>query len=124
MQKRIAAAFLLLLSVTLVACSEYSSGAVGFYTGETLTPEAVESIWGAISERESQESEKYTPTTDESGETVLYWTSSGKVWHMSAECSSLKRSTNINFGNMEEAEAAGKQRACSVCVKGAETNEK
>lgn len=124
MQKRIAAAFLLLLSVTLVACSEYSSGAAGFYTGETLTPEAVESIWVAISERESQESEKYTPTTDESGETVLYWTSSGKVWHISDECSSLKRSTNINFGNMEEAEAAGKQRACSVCAKGAETNEK
>lgn len=125
MQKKIAAVMLagLILSAVLISCSTYSSGDSGFYTGDTLTPEAVESIWLAISEREAAESEKYPPTTDESGAAVLFWTSNGKVWHASAECSSLKRSTNINSGTIEEAEAAGKQRACSVCAKGAETNE-
>ncbi len=121
MQKTIVSVFILLLLFTmLAACSSYSSGTAGFYTGDTLTPEVVESIWIAISEREAEESEKYTPVTDDSGEAVLFWTSSGKVWHISGECSSLKRSTNINSGNIDEAEAAGKQRACSVCAKGAE----
>lgn len=125
MQRKMTAVVLvcLVLSLALTSCSTYSSGDTGFYTGDTLTPEAVESIWLAISEREAVESEKYPPTTDESGAAVLFWTSTGKVWHASAECSSLKRSTNINSGTIEEAEAAGKQRACSVCAKGAETNE-
>lgn len=111
------------MALLLASCSSYSSGKPDFYAGETLTPEGVEWILAAISEKEAAVTEKYSPTTDEAGDTVLFWSGSGKVWHISRECPSLKRSTNIKSGNKAAAEAEGKERVCSVCGKGAKNNE-
>ena len=112
--------FVLCFLVLAVMCSRssYSRRVSGFDAGEPLTPEGVESIIAAISEREAAVTEKYTASTDESGEALVFWTDSGKVWHISPECSSLRKSTNIKSGNISDAEAAGKERVCSVCGKG------
>ena len=118
-------AALLALGILLsgTACSSYSAESPGFYTGEVLTPEGLESILAAVSEKEAEVTDRYTPLTDENGAEVLFWTGSGKVWHISRECPSLKRSTNIKSGNKAAAEAEGKERVCSVCGKGAKNNE-
>lgn len=84
-----------LILAVMCSCSSYSRRVSGFDAGETLTPEGVESIIAAISEREAAVTEKYTASTDESGEALVFWTDSGKVWHISPECSSLRKSTNI-----------------------------
>lgn len=106
------------LALALGSCSSYSRTVSDFDAGETLTPEGVESILAAISEKEAAVTEKYPAVTDDNGEAVVFWTESGSVWHRSRECSSLKRSTNIKSGNKSDAEAAGKKRACSVCGRG------
>ena len=103
----------------LTACSPYSAGRPDFDAGETLTPEDVESIIAAVSEKEAETTVKYAPVTDESGGTVVFWTESGKVWHVSSECPSLKKSINIKSGDLTAAETAGKKKSCSVCGKGA-----
>ncbi len=54
------------------------------------------------------------PTTETEAATV-YWTKSGEVWHVSANCSSLSRSKNIHSGDIPAAEASGKTRACKRC---------
>ena len=46
---------------------------------------------------------------------VVYWTSGGEVRHSTKDCPSLKRSTNIRSGSIEQARAAGKNRACRNC---------
>ena len=91
----------------------------GSTTKDNLTPEDMESIIAAVSEKEAETTVKYAPVTDESGGTVVFWTESGKVWHVSRECPSLKKSTNIKSGNLTDAETAGKKKSCSVCGKGA-----
>lgn len=58
----------------LTACSPYSAGRPDFDAGETLTPEDVESIIAAVSEKEAETTVKYAPVTDESGGTVVFWT--------------------------------------------------
>lgn len=117
-------AALLALGILLsgTACSSYSAEGPGFYTGEVLTPEGLESILAAVSEKEAEVTDKYTPLTDENGAEVLFWTGSGKVWHISRECPAIKRSVNILTGNITAATEAGKERACSVCGKGGQSD--
>lgn len=109
----------LIPTLVMCACSPYSSGKPDFDAGETLTPADVESILAAISEQEAAVTERYTAATDAEGKTIVYWTPSGKVWHISPECQTLTRSSNISSGNTEDAELAGKTGECSVCGKGA-----
>ena len=45
---------------------------------------------------------------------LVYWTSSGKVYHKDKNCSSLSRSTNILEGTLED---CPRTEACSVCAK-------
>lgn len=115
-------AALILPAVFMAACSPYSAKAPDLYAGDTLTPEGLESIIAAVSEKEAETTEKYIPATDESGAELLFWTESGKVWHISRECSALKRSSNILSGNRSAAAEAGKERACSVCGKGGQSD--
>ena len=46
---------------------------------------------------------------------TVYYTESGTVWHKSADCSALKKSKNVIVGTQDEANAAGKERACKKC---------
>lgn len=43
---------------------------------------------------------------------TVYWVKDGKVYHLSKDCASLKRSTNIQSGNISQ---SGKSQACKVC---------
>ena len=47
---------------------------------------------------------------------IVYWTKSGKVWHLSENCRYIKNSEQIS-GTVEEAIEAGKERVCSSCGK-------
>lgn len=49
---------------------------------------------------------------EERNEVTVYWVPSGKVYHYSENCSTLKRSKTIYSGTISE---SGKSRACKVC---------
>lgn len=48
---------------------------------------------------------------------TYYWTPGGKSYHMSENCTTLKRSKTILSGTLDEAKGAGKNDPCNVCVK-------
>jgi len=104
-------AALLLSAVLLIAgCTSYNGD--GFYAGETVTPEQLESIAQMIRDEQTA---KYPDITGENGETLYCWIAGGTVYHRSTACYSLSKSTGIVTGTLEEALAAGKERLCSVC---------
>lgn len=43
---------------------------------------------------------------------IVYWTPGGKVYHLTLDCPTLKRSKNIHSGSVS---ASGKSRCCKVC---------
>lgn len=43
---------------------------------------------------------------------TVYWTKSGKVWHLSRGCPSLANSDDVSSGSIAE---SGKERACKRC---------
>lgn len=43
---------------------------------------------------------------------TVYWVSGGEVYHSTPNCSTLKRSSNIQSGTIAQ---SGKSRACKVC---------
>ncbi len=48
-------------------------------------------------------------------EGTVYYTESGMVWHTDIDCSSLSRAKSIVSGSIDEAIAAGMERACKRC---------
>lgn len=46
---------------------------------------------------------------------TVYWTPNGEKYHSTADCVSLKRSTTINNGTMEEAINSGHGEPCKLC---------
>lgn len=46
---------------------------------------------------------------------TVYWVDSGDVYHSTRNCVSLKRSTNIRSGSVNDANKAGKQTKCKLC---------
>lgn len=58
-----------------------------------------------------QEQNRLNQPSSEYGRTV-YWVSGGSVYHLSPNCPTLKRSTNIHSGSIS---ASGKSRCCKVC---------
>lgn len=56
------------------------------------------------------------PQADEAQD-VVYWTEGGSVYHITDQCSTLRRSKNILHGTVDEALAAKKERPCKTCAK-------
>lgn len=53
----------------------------------------------------------------EYGDTTVYWTPFGKVYHTDLDCHALNRSDNLTEGTVEQAIAANRTRLCSYCEK-------
>ena len=49
-------------------------------------------------------------------EDTYYWAQKGGVWHSVANCGYLTRTSQIQSGTIEQAQRAGKTRACSSCA--------
>ena len=65
---------------------------------------------------EIMQTEEITSATFADAEvTVVYWTENGTVYHLRKDCSSLRRSTHILQGSIEEAIVAKKERVCKSC---------
>ena len=48
--------------------------------------------------------------------TIVYWTDSGSVWHISRDCYHIKNK-EVASGTVSEAEAAGHKSGCKTCNK-------
>ena len=123
-------AFVLMLLVPLILGGCANDLAELKISGDTYvyTPSAfadLEKQAAAVSEETPEVHEAVlTPETStapenaistEQNENTVYWVESGKVWHTTENCKSLSRSKNIKSGTPDDAVAAGKERACSVC---------
>ncbi len=47
----------------------------------------------------------------------VYWAPYGKVYHTHDDCSAIRASTELTYGTVEQAIAAGRTRLCSFCAK-------
>ena len=106
-----------LVVVSLASCSDSRDG---FYTGEILGSEALESILASVgtdTPTTKQQEDTKSPETAPPEDGVYYWTEKGSVWHTLRDCSYLSESQNVFEGSMDNAVVAGKERPCSRCVK-------
>ena len=113
--------------LNFAGCADYFYPEREPYAGEVITPEQIYEISESIAESKAiAESEKnatnteavtetFVPDTDNNGNVIVYWTENGSVWHINSKCSSLSRSSKIEFGGEEEALTAGKERLCKKC---------
>ena len=46
---------------------------------------------------------------------IVYWTENGSVYHKDADCRYIRNSKHVLYGTEEDAQEAGKARACSSC---------
>jgi hypothetical protein len=46
----------------------------------------------------------------------IYWTKSGKTYHLCRTCTALARSKDVREGSLPDALAAGKKSACNYCA--------
>ena len=124
-----AIAFLLLMSLTSCSIVDTNNRFVGGnLLDDDMMSEIREEIFGSdLNNGENSETEEANTGDNEASESeekedmgdtsTVYWTKSGKVWHISKDCGSLKRATEIISGSVEEAKNEGKERACSRCDK-------
>ena len=126
----ICAVIALLLLITACACTAEPSE-VG---GVQVTPEMLESVSRSLAEQEENDDapetvhtaeivpfgQKETSESQEDTEKIsltdiVYWTESGSVYHIDSQCGSLKNSTKVIQGTVEEALLSKKERACKTC---------
>ena len=124
--------YILIISFGLcifTGCAEYLYPERKPYAGEQITPQQIAEISESMAESKAiAESEKaalktesdteppFVPDTDSLGNTVVYWTDNGSVWHINSKCPSLSRSLKIEIGTEESAINAGKERLCKKCI--------
>ena len=87
--------------------------------GVRITPEVLESVSLSLAENASTSFATVQTDTDAFEATVyeiVYWTESGSVYHITDLCGSLKHSTEIMHGSVDEAIAAKKERPCKSCA--------
>lgn len=86
----------------------------GVEFGEYQIPDSA-----VLSDTDAAQVEKYPEEYDINGDLVVYWTKSGKVWHISPNCSSLSKTSDSDIvkGTEKEAKDSGKERVCKVCSK-------
>ena len=110
MKKRASLALLLCLLVFLVSCGEASR----FDAGTPLTAEELAALQAQLGERENERrNEQQNEETPPNG--MVFWLPSGSVYHISATCHHISEKPNVLSGTVDEAQAAGKLRACSSC---------
>lgn len=73
--------------------------------------------------------EQLQTATSTLGDTPVYWSTFGKVYHTHEDCGSLNQSDNLTVGSVEQAIAENRTRLCSFCAKkdaitGVETDNK
>ncbi len=61
-------------------------------------------------------SEELTAAEAALGDTIVYWSPFGKVYHTHDDCSALNVSETMTYGTVEEAVAANRTRLCKFCA--------
>ena len=112
---------------SLCSCSVFTYDKARFEGGETLDEELLSKIENDLhnGDHTSEETTIDPPhnSAEESGQetqedsSIVYWTSSGTVWHTKRDCSHIRNSQNVISGTVEEAISSGKKQLCSSCQK-------
>ncbi|MEG2653946.1 MAG: hypothetical protein RSA17_10235 [Ruthenibacterium sp.] len=61
--------------------------------------------------------EQQTAAVSALGETTVYWTQFGKVYHTHEDCQALNQSDTLTQGTVDQAIAANRTRLCAFCAK-------
>ena len=78
--------------------------------GEQLDAQAA-AVAAVLAYQQLRETVPKLPETED----AVFWTVSGSVWHVTAECSALAKSKSVLSGTEEQAKQAGKSRVCKRC---------
>jgi hypothetical protein len=130
--KKLILAVSVVLCVLLCSCTQYSKGGYEFDAGVTVDINDLESLFettlqsaestplGDSSTDDPNETTTTPSTQPNIGETeTVYWTASGTKYHLYRDCQSLKRSTNVESGTLEESKKA---ECCKYCLDRASGN--
>lgn len=100
------------LVLLVFLCSCHSSAPVVEYDGRLLSAEEI----GELGESFRGETETETQEeTKEPADGIVHWTAGGEVWHESRSCNRISQTSPVITGSIDEAIAAKKERACSIC---------
>lgn len=105
--------FCLVLSLFTVSCG--ADPAAVHYNGTALDEDGVREILEQIKEAETVDAESSTETELTLPQEV-YWTANGTVWHADKSCGHISKKQELQFGSLEDAALAGKERGCSFCT--------
>ena len=136
-------AMILLLTVSLASCA-FDESKNNYRGGELIDDEKMSEIknelLGAENDASNDHDTSLKPDADKDGEgtqrdtegternetersdfevdtaTIVYWTDSGSVWHLSRDCYHIKNK-EVNSGTVLEAEEAGHKNGCKTCNK-------
>lgn len=78
--------------------------------GEQLDAQAA-AVAAVLAYQQLRETVPKLPETED----AVFWTVSGSVWHVTAECSALAKSKSVSSGTEEQAKQVGKSRVCKRC---------
>lgn len=107
-------AILFLLLFPLVASFISCGNKARFDAGNPLTAEELTALQAQLGEQENnQESNQENDKTPTSG--MVFWLQNGSVYHVRSTCHHISEKPNVMSGTVEQAQAAGKSRACSSC---------
>lgn len=119
-------AVICLLAALLSSCALFDTGD-RFVGGEPLDDDMMIDIWMEIFSSEPEYPDEFLETDKPQSEEeesdhetepfdgTVYWVKGGKVWHTHDDCGSLKDSSDVLSGSIEDALEAGKERICSRC---------
>lgn len=109
------------------ACKTCSADSTVIIPEETQTLETTKSLeTSQVTDTTKTPETTKAPETTSTPETTnfvedtekVYWVTEGYVWHNSKDCWTLADSVFIYSGNVADAKAIGKERACKVCGDG------
>lgn len=108
----------IVLVLLVFLCSCHSSVPVVEYDGRLLSSEEIWELGESFRGETETETETETEAQEETKEPadgIVHWTAGGEVWHESRSCNRISQRSPMITGSIDEAIAAKKERACSVC---------
>lgn len=103
-----------IVTLCISSCSQYVDPD-GFYAGEPITPEDIESLYASVAGQNGVEGDG--SSFGDPDAVTVYWTSGGGVYHTDPMCRHYADSSEKNQGAIEVAIKLGKKELCSACKK-------
>lgn len=117
--------FVFVLALSLQSCADHTADDGEFYAGETVSASQLEAYRDALAESTAHADNgtaasapgTVTAISAAPDGWIVYWTASGKTYHMYRDCRYIVDSQSVFSGTSRMAREAGRESLCKVCGK-------